>query len=182
MSEQVLGEISKELTERFARVKLFLCDVDGILTDSSILIGMEHEVKRFHIRDGLGLVMLRDEGIKIGWVSKRQSLATTLRAKELKVDYLEQNPGEKVPVVEALLARTGFKWEETCFMGDDIVDLGVLKRAGLAATVADALPEAKAVSHYITSAAGGRGAVREVVELILKAQNRWQKLVDKHSA
>ncbi len=182
MSKEDSRGISKELTVRFARVKLFLCDVDGILTDSSILIGMEHEVKRFHIRDGLGLVMLRDEGIKVGWVSKRQSIATTLRAKELKIDYLEQNPGEKVPVVEALLARTGFKWEETCYMGDDIVDLGVLKRAGLAATVADALPEAKALSHYITTANGGRGAVREVVDLILKAQNRWQKLVDKHSA
>lgn len=175
-------DITVDLYAKLAKVKLFLCDVDGILTDSSIFIGAEHEVKRFHIRDGLGLVMLREEGFKIGWVSKRPSSATKMRAEELKIDYLEQGKGNKVEVVEALLARTGFKWEEVCYMGDDIVDLGVLKRAGVAATVADAIYEAKVVSHYVTQANGGCGGVREVVELILKAQNRWQRLVAENSA
>lgn len=175
-------EPTLDLYAKLAKVKLFLCDVDGILTDSSIFIGSEQEVKRFHIRDGLGLVMLREEGIKIGWVSKRPSPATKLRAEELKIDFLEQNKGNKVVAVEALLARTGFTWEEVCYMGDDIVDLGVLRRAGVAATVADAICEAKAVSHYVTQANGGCGGVREVVELILKAQNRWQKLVAENSA
>src|SRR5277367_2399170 len=101
-----------ELTARLAKVKLFLCDVDGILTDSSIFIGLEEEFKRFHIRDGLGLVMLREHGIKVGWVSKRPSLATTRRAEELKIDFLEQNKDDKIIVVENLLKRTGFKWEE----------------------------------------------------------------------
>jgi len=170
-------KISKALSARFARVKLFLCDVDGILTDSSVFIGLDREIKRFHIRDGLGLMFLREHGIKVGWVSNRPSLATTLRADELKIDFLEQAKGNKVIAVENILARTGFKWEEVCYMGDDVVDLGVLKRVGLAATVADAIDEAKDVSHYVTKAAGGCGGVREVVELILHSQNRWKKLV-----
>ena len=175
-------KITAGLKARLARVKLFLCDVDGIMTDSGVFIGLENEVKRFHIRDGLGLVMLRESGIKVGWVSKRLSSATTLRAKELKIDYLEQGPGSKVQAVENLLAKTGFKWEETSFMGDDVVDLGVMKRVGFAATVADAVAEAKAASHYVARANGGNGGVREVVEMILKAQNRWERVVADYSA
>jgi 3-deoxy-D-manno-octulosonate 8-phosphate phosphatase (KDO 8-P phosphatase) len=174
--------ISDALNDRFAKIKLFLCDVDGILTDASVFIGGEQEVKRFYIRDGLGFIMLREEGIKTGWVSNRPSIATTKRAEELKIDFLEQGKGSKVTVVENLLARTGFKWEEVCYMGDDVVDLGVLKRAGVAATVADATDEARAAAHYVTRATGGNGGVREVIELILKAQNRWEKVVLRSSA
>jgi 3-deoxy-D-manno-octulosonate 8-phosphate phosphatase (KDO 8-P phosphatase) len=174
-------EAAVEHHARLVRIKLFLCDVDGILTDSSIFIGQAEETKRFHIRDGLGLVMLRKEGIKVGWVSNRPSSATAKRAEELQIDFLVQNNGKKVEAVENILASTGFKWEETSYMGDDIVDVGVLKRAGFAATVADAISEAKSVSHYVTGANGGRGGVREVVELILKAQNRWNRLVEEHS-
>ncbi len=175
-------EISTELNARLAKIRLFLCDVDGILTDCSVFIGLDEEIKRFHIRDGLGLVMLRNEGIKVGWVSKRPSHATTRRAEELKIDFLEQNKGSKVAAVENLLAKTGFKWAEVCYMGDDIVDLGVLRRVGFSATVADATDEAKAASHYVTRAKGGQGGVREVVEMILKAQNRWERLVAENSA
>jgi len=173
--------ISAELQARLAAVKLFLCDVDGILTDSSVFIGQTEETKRFHIRDGLGMVMLRQEGIKVGWVSARPSTATTKRADELKIDFLVQSKGSKVEAVETILAKTGHKWEEICYMGDDVVDLGVLKRAGVAATVADAIDEAKAAAHYVTRANGGCGGVREVIELILKAQNRWDRIVKEHS-
>jgi 3-deoxy-D-manno-octulosonate 8-phosphate phosphatase (KDO 8-P phosphatase) len=173
---------TKSLRARLSKIRLFLCDVDGILTDSSIFIGLDREIKRFHIRDGLGLMFLREHGIKVGWVSNRPSLATTLRAKELRIDFLEQAKGNKVGAVEKILARTGFKWDQVCYMGDDVVDLGVLRRVGVAATVADAIDEAKAVSHYVTRADGGRGGVREVVELILKAQNHWKKLVAEKSA
>jgi 3-deoxy-D-manno-octulosonate 8-phosphate phosphatase (KDO 8-P phosphatase) len=175
-------KISDGLNARLAKVKLFLCDVDGILTDSSIFIGLDEEIKRFHIRDGLGLVMLREQGIKVGWVSKRPSKATTLRAEELKIDFLVQNKGSKVEAVESLLTRTGFRWEEICYMGDDVVDLGVMKRVAVAATVADCVDEARAAAHYVTSADGGRGGVREMVELILKAQNRWQNVVARYAA
>jgi 3-deoxy-D-manno-octulosonate 8-phosphate phosphatase (KDO 8-P phosphatase) len=105
-----------------------------------------------------------------------------LRAKELKIDFLEQGKGNKVIAVENILAKTGLKWDEVCYMGDDVVDLGVLKRVGFAATVANAIDEAKAASDYVTQAEGGHGGVREVVELILKAQNRWNRLVAEHSA
>ncbi len=174
--------VTKALRARLAKVKIFLCDVDGILTDSSVFIGLDREIKRFHIRDGLGLMILREHGVKVGWVSNRPSLATTLRAEELRIDFLEQAKGNKVMAVESILARTGFKWDEVCYMGDDVVDLGVLRRAGVAATVADAIAEAKAASHYVTRAAGGRGGVREVVDLILKAQNHWKKLIAEKSA
>jgi YrbI family 3-deoxy-D-manno-octulosonate 8-phosphate phosphatase len=176
------ARVSASLKARLARVKLFLCDVDGILTDAGVFIGQQEETKRFYIRDGLGLVILRKEGIKVGWVSNRPSIATTRRAEELKIDFLEQGKGNKVEAVEKILAATGFKWDEVCYMGDDIVDLGVLKRAGVAATVADATAEAKAVAHYVTRARGGQGGVREVVDMILKAQKRWKKLVAEHSA
>jgi 3-deoxy-D-manno-octulosonate 8-phosphate phosphatase (KDO 8-P phosphatase) len=175
-------KVTKALRTRLARVKIFLCDVDGILTDASIYIGLEREFKRFHIRDGLGLMFLRRAGIPVGWVSNRPSQATTLRAQELKIDFIEQFDGDKVAAVEKILARTGFKWDEVCYMGDDVVDLGVLKRVGVAATVADAIAETKAAAHYVTVAGGGNGGVREVVELILRAQNRWDKIVADHSA
>jgi 3-deoxy-D-manno-octulosonate 8-phosphate phosphatase (KDO 8-P phosphatase) len=174
--------LTQALNTRLARVRLFLCDVDGVLTDGSVFIGQERETKRFHIRDGLGLVLLRREGIKVGWISNRPSSETTLQAEELKIDFLEQAKGDKVKAAENILAKTGLGWEEVCYVGDDIVDLGVLKRAGVAVTVADAVPEAKTIAHYQTKAAGGHGAVREVVEMILKAQKKWGRLVAEHSA
>jgi 3-deoxy-D-manno-octulosonate 8-phosphate phosphatase (KDO 8-P phosphatase) len=163
---------------RLQAVRLFLCDVDGILTDTAVWMGAEDEVKRFNIQDGLGLRLLQREGIKVGWVSNRPSFATTQRAQDLKIDFLVQaHDGDKVASIKKILADTGMTWEQTCYMGDDIVDLGVLKRAGLAATVPHAIPEAKQFSHYITEREGGHGAVREVVDLILKAQGKWEKLV-----
>ncbi len=159
-----------------------LCDVDGVLTDASVAIGGAGETKRFHIRDGLGLVMLRQAGLKVGWVSGRPSSATARRARELKIDFLRQEKGSKVCVVERLLAQTGMSWDEICYVGDDIVDLGVLQRAGVAVAVADGVAEAQAAADYVTRASGGHGAVREVVELILKAQNKWRRIVAAHAA
>ena len=174
-------KITRPLQSKFAQVKLFLCDVDGVLTDGSVFIGLPQEFKRFNIRDGLGLLMLRREGIKVGWVSARPSAATTMRAEELKIDFLEQSENGKIVAVQDILARTGLEWKDTCFIGDDIVDLGAMKRAGVAVAVADAIAEAREMAHYVTRANGGHGAVREVVEVILKAQNRWKRLVAKHS-
>ncbi len=145
-------------------------------------IGGAAEVKRFNIHDGLGLVALRRLGLKVGWVSSRPSAATTRRARELKIDFLRQEKGSKVETVERLLATTGFRWDEVCYVGDDIVDLGVLKRAGVAVSVANGVAEARAAADYVTRASGGHGAVREVVELILKAQDKWSRLVAEHAA
>ncbi len=142
-----------------------------------MFIGGKEEIKQFNIQDGLGLVRLRRAGLKVGWVSNRPSPATERRARELKIDFLRQEKGSKVLVVERLLAQTGFGWDEVCYIGDDIVDLGVLKRAGVAVAVANGVAEARAAADYITRASGGQGAVREVVELVLKAQNKWQRIV-----
>ena len=173
------GRISKSLTARLKRIKLFLCDVDGVLTDGSIFIGGEREVKRFNIRDGLGLVLARRAGLKAGWVSARPSLATKMRAKELKIDFLVQQGDKlsKTGAVERLLAREKLDWSEVCFVGDDVVDLGPLARAGFGVAVADARPEAKSAAAFTTRAAGGRGAVREVIEMILQAQGKWEPVI-----
>ena len=176
--------ISSSRKKPLARIKLFLCDVDGVLTDGSIFIGGEREFKRFNIRDGLGLVLARRAGLKVGWVSARPSLATKLRADELKIDFLVQQGDNlsKTAAIENLLAQEKLSWAETCFVGDDIIDLGPLTRAGFSVAVGDAVPEAKAAAHVTTKAAGGRGAVREAVELILRAQGKWAQFAEKYSA
>ena len=186
-------KISTAIRQRAARIKLFLCDVDGVLTDGSIFIGGERpptpgfgatdEFKRFNIRDGLGLVLARRAGLKVGWVSARPSLATKLRADELKIDFLVQqgDATSKTAAIEILLAQEKLSWNDVCFVGDDIIDLGPLTRAGLAIAVGDGVAEAKVAAHYVTKAAGGRGAVREVIELILRAQGKWTQFVDKYS-
>lgn len=177
------AKISSSLKKRAASIKLFLCDVDGVLTDGSIFIGGEREFKRYNIRDGLGIVVARRAGLKVGWVSARPSLATKMRAEELKIDFLVQqgDATSKTAAIEQLLAQEKVSWAETCFVGDDIIDLGPLKRAGLAVAVGDAVAEAKAAAHYTTKAAGGRGAVREAIELILKTQKKWSQFVGKYS-
>jgi 3-deoxy-D-manno-octulosonate 8-phosphate phosphatase (KDO 8-P phosphatase) len=173
------AKISPQLRARLRRIKLFLCDVDGVLTDGSVFIGGEREVKRFNIRDGLGMVLARRAGLKVGWVSARPSLATQMRAKELKIDFLVQQGDKlsKTGAVEKLLAREKINWDEVCFVGDDVVDLGPLARAGFGVAVADARPEAKAAADFVTRAAGGRGAVREAVEMILHAQGKWEPVI-----
>jgi len=174
-------KISPALRARLRRVKLFLCDVAGVLTDTDVFVGMETEFKRFNIQDGLGLRLLARCGIKVGWVSNRPSAATALRGVELKVDFLCQDKGKKVAAVEGILKQAGLEWADTLYMGDDIVDLGVLKRAGVAVAPANAIAEAKALAHHVTGRQGGHGAVREAVELVLDAQGHWKKLVAEYS-
>jgi len=172
------------LVTRLKRIKLFLCDVDGVMTDGTVFIGGEREVKRFNIRDGLGLVFLRRAGFKVGWVSARPSTVTEARAAELKIDFLIQQGDRvgKTGAVEKLLRRTKLDWDALCFVGDDVVDLGPLRRAGFAVAVADARPEVKAAAHYVTHAPGGHGAVREVAEMILQTQGKWNLIVTHYQA
>lgn len=176
-------ELSGALVERLGRVRLFVCDVDGVLTEARIEMGGGiGERKVFHIRDGLGLRLLQGEGLKVAWVSARPSDATTERATDLKVDYLRQSSAPKVGVIEALQQELGLGWAETLYMGDDVVDLGALARAGVAAVPADAIEEARAMAHYVCRLNGGCGAVREVVDLVLKAQGRWEGLIKKFTS
>jgi 3-deoxy-D-manno-octulosonate 8-phosphate phosphatase (KDO 8-P phosphatase) len=168
-----------EAHSRLANIKLFLCDVDGVLTDGSIFIGARQEIKRYNIQDGLGLVLLRRAGIKIGWISSRPSLATTLRARELKVTFLVQQKDRlgKAAAIEKILAREKLSWDDVCYIGDDVVDLAPLEKAGVGIAVANATAEAKDAADFVTAAAGGFGAVREVAEMILKAQGKWESII-----
>ena len=175
------GDSRSSLTSRLRRVRLLLTDVDGVLTDGSIFITADGEFKQFNIQDGLGLVLLRRCGLKVGWISARPSLITTRRAVELSIDFLSQDKAGKVFAAEKILATAGLNWSEVCFIGDDLVDLCLMKRAGVAVAVANAIDEAKAVAHYVTVAVGGHGAVREVATRILQAQGHWPRLVHEYS-
>lgn len=153
------------------------------MTDGSIFIGGAREFKRFNIRDGLGLVLARRAGLKLGWVSARPSPATKLRADELKIHFLVQQGDHvsKTGAIEELLAQEKMTWQDVCFVGDDIVDLGPLRRAGFSVAVADGVAAAKAAAHFVTKHAGGCGAIREVIELILQAQGKWKPFVTDYS-
>ena len=160
-------------------IKLFLCDVDGVLTDGSIFIGGAREIKRFHIPDGLGLIFLRRAGFKVGWVSARPSPVTKARARELKIDFLVQQGDRlsKTGAVEKLLRRTKLDWERfvssatTWWIWDRCNGRAWPWRWPMRGR------EVKAAAHYVTRAAGGHGAVRETVEMILKAQRKWDAIV-----
>ncbi len=177
-----MRRLSPTLRTRLAKISYFLCDVDGVLTDATILSGPDSESKRFNIQDGLGLVLLRKHGFKLGWFSSRPSIVTARRARELKIDFLSQKPEPKVAVIEAFLQRQKAIWEQVCYAGDDLVDLGPMRRAGVSVAVTNAVAEVKARAHYVTRARGGDGAVREIAELLLKSRGLWQKVVQHYDA
>jgi 3-deoxy-D-manno-octulosonate 8-phosphate phosphatase (KDO 8-P phosphatase) len=166
------------LPARLKRVKLFLTDVDGVMTDGTVIMGPGIELKQYDIQDGLGIVMLRHNGIKVGWVSARPSAATEVRAKDLKIDFLAQPKHGKVEAVEQIITQCGLTWADACFVGDDVIDIAVFRKVGLAVAVANARPDAKAEAHLLTKARGGHGAVREIIERILKAQGKWKATVE----
>ncbi|HET7422432.1 MAG TPA: HAD hydrolase family protein [Gemmatimonadales bacterium] len=168
-----------------SRVRLLALDVDGVLTDNGIwlgpIAGERVELKRFDIQDGLGLVLLRTAGIPVIWLSGRHSEATELRARELKVEEVLQVAGPaKLESLGPVLERRGLGWEDVAYVGDDLADLQVLRRVGLPLAVANAVAEVRAVAHATTSATGGHGAVREVVEALLKARGVWSEMLERY--
>ncbi len=175
-------QVPPVLVARLQRIRLFLTDVDGVLTEAQVAMGGATETKTFHIRDGYGLHLLQGAGIRVGWVSARPSEATAARARDLGIDIVRQSKVPKVALVEDIHRELGLGWDETLFVGDDVLDLGALKRAGFAATPSDALLEARRLSHYVCRLPGGRGAVREVAELVLRAQGRWDALIEKFTS
>jgi len=167
------------------RIRLLGLDVDGVLTDNGVYLGpvdgQPVELKRFDIQDGLGHVLMRTAGLPVVWVSGRHSEATTLRARELKVEEVLQVPGpRKLEAVGALLERRGIRWEEMAFVGDDLADLQVLRRVGLPIAVSNAVAEVKAVASFVTRAPGGHGAVREVIEALLRARGVWSEMLERY--
>jgi 3-deoxy-D-manno-octulosonate 8-phosphate phosphatase (KDO 8-P phosphatase) len=166
------------LERKAAGIRLLLFDVDGVLTDGRILLHADgSESKQFSIRDGTGLVWAQKAGLRTGLLSARHSLATSARAAQLGVHIVRQQAGDKLETYCRLLQEERIADEEVAFMGDDLLDLPVLRRVGLSAAPADATGEVRARVDWISAAAGGQGAARELVELVLRAQGRWERLV-----
>ncbi|HEV7377657.1 MAG TPA: HAD hydrolase family protein [Pyrinomonadaceae bacterium] len=170
-----------EIERRAARIKLLLMDCDGVLTDGRItLLDTGDEEKSFHTRDGHGLVLLHRAGLQSGIVSGRTSALVERRARELGIKYVRQGTWNKVKDFEELLAEAEINEREVAFIGDDVTDIPLMQRSELAVAVADAVEETRGVAHYVTQLPGGFGAVREVCELILKAQGRWSELMRRY--
>jgi 3-deoxy-D-manno-octulosonate 8-phosphate phosphatase (KDO 8-P phosphatase) len=170
---------STTLAARAARVRLLLLDVDGVLTDGTItLAGDGTEGKRFHIKDGAAIVWAQRLGLKVGLLSARPSPVTTRRATELRIRIVVETSQPKIVAYDQLVRRLKLTDGEVAYMGDDLLDLPVLRRAGLSLAPSDAAVEVRRHVHHVTRAGGGCGAVREAVELILQAQGRWQPFVD----
>jgi len=159
-------------------IELLLADVDGVLTDGSIIYNNQGiETKRFHVRDGVGIKLWQKSGNRFGIVTQRSSHAVRVRAGELGVDLVRQGAAEKTAAVSAIVEELGLGLERVAYIGDDLPDLPVIHLVGLGVAVADAADEVRAEADYVTSLGGGRGAVREAVEMILKSQRRWEDVV-----
>jgi 3-deoxy-D-manno-octulosonate 8-phosphate phosphatase (KDO 8-P phosphatase) len=171
---------SPDLTARARRVRMLLFDVDGVLTDCSVTMTSADETKTFSIRDGAALVWARECGLEIGLLSGRPSPATTRRAAELGIELVIQSGGGKRDPFVNLLAARGLTADEVAYMGDDLADLPVMARAGLTAAPADAAPEVAARAHWVSAHPGGHGAVREFIELVLRARGEWDAIVARH--
>jgi 3-deoxy-D-manno-octulosonate 8-phosphate phosphatase (KDO 8-P phosphatase) len=153
---------------RWAAIRLFAMDVDGTLTDGSIeydAAGLE--TKRFHVRDGYGIVLLREAGIPVAWISGRKSEVTSIRASELRIPHLIQPESDKAAALRRLVESLVIPLSSVCYIGDDTNDLGILALAGISCAPADAHPEVLRIASHVTRASGGRGAVREICDLIL---------------
>ena len=168
---------------RAARVRLLLLDCDGVLTDGRITpVEGGEELKSFHTRDGHGLVMLHRAGLRSGIISGRKSRLVELRAADLGVSFVRQGALDKVEAFESLLSEANVEASHAAYVGDDVVDIPLMRRCALAVAVADATEDTRAAAHYVTRLPGGFGAVREVCELILKAQGRWDELLRRYLA
>jgi len=174
---------SLEVERRAALVKLLLLDCDGVLTDGRItLVEGGDEQKSFHTRDGHGLVLLHRAGLRSGIISGRTSRLVSMRAADLGVAYIRQGALDKLKAFDDLLAEARVEASEVAFVGDDVVDIPLMRRSALAVAVADAGRDTRAAAHYVTQLPGGFGAVREVCELVLKAQGRWDELMRRYTS
>ena len=197
--------MSDSSKSRAKRIKLLLFDVDGVLTDGKLFLvpaapeanserGGKHgsqrgisltsegsiEVKGFHAHDGTAISLARLAGIKTGLITKRSSETVAVRARDLKLDHIHQGIQDKLGVFREILAQERLTSAEACFVGDDVIDLPVMWNCGLAIAVANARDEVKKDAHYVTRHRGGDGALRDAIEFILKAQNKWKEIVNEY--
>lgn len=169
------------LVKKVKPVRLLVLDVDGVMTDGGIIYNADGvETKVFNVRDGHGIKLLKRGGVECAVITSRQSRALEYRTRELGIEIVHQGALDKITAYEDILKKTGLKPEETAFVGDDLVDLPVLRMAGFSAAVNDAVEEVKDEVDYVTVCPGGRGAVREVVEIILKIKGKWREVIGRY--
>jgi 3-deoxy-D-manno-octulosonate 8-phosphate phosphatase (KDO 8-P phosphatase) len=181
-------KISPVIRARAKKIRVLLMDADGTLTDGRVWLISEPddqsavEMKVFDAHDGAGLTLVRSAGIRTGIITGRESPAMRRRAKEMKIEFLYERVPEKIPIYEEILRIARVTDAEVAYVGDDLPDIPVMQRVGLAIAVGDATPETKRAAHYVTKALGGRGGVREAIELIMKSQGIWEKMLNKARA
>lgn len=179
--------ISAALKKRAAQIQLLLMDVDGTMTDGSITLlsqtdGTALEIKTFDAHDGQGLTLAKTAGLRTGCITGRESAALLRRTQEMKMEFIYMKQPVKMPAYEEILQKAGVPDSAVAYIGDDLPDIPLMRRAGLAVAVGDAVPEVKSAAHYTTKALAGHGAVREAVELVLKSKGVWEAMIDRARA
>jgi 3-deoxy-D-manno-octulosonate 8-phosphate phosphatase (KDO 8-P phosphatase) len=180
-------KISPALKKRAAKIQVLLMDVDGTMTDGGVTLlskadGSAVEIKTFDAHDGQGLTLVHAAGVRTGCITGRESPALLRRANEMKMEFIYMKQPLKIPAYEEILRKAGVMEEQVAYVGDDLPDLPVMQRVGLAIAVGDAVPEVKQAAHYTTRAVAGRGAIRDAVELILKSKGIWEHMIAKARA
>lgn len=182
-----VSKISPALKKRAAQIKLLLMDVDGTMTDGSVTLlsqtdGTALEIKTFNAHDGQGLALAQTAGLRTGCITGRESAALLRRAHEMKMEFIYMKQPVKMPAYEEILQKAGVPDSAVAYIGDDLPDIPLMRRAGLAVAVGDAVPEVKQAAHYTTKTLAGHGAIREAVELVLKSKGIWEAIIDKARA
>jgi 3-deoxy-D-manno-octulosonate 8-phosphate phosphatase (KDO 8-P phosphatase) len=181
------SRIRAGVLKRAKQIKVVLMDVDGTITDGSVTLlsqpdGSAIEIKTFSAHDGQGMTLARTAGLQLGVITGRESAALRRRMKEMGVAFVYEKQSNKIPAYEEILGKAGVTEAQVAYLGDDLPDLPLLRRVGLAVAVGDAALEVKLAAHYVTKAKGGKGAARELIELILKSQGVWEEMIDKARA
>jgi 3-deoxy-D-manno-octulosonate 8-phosphate phosphatase (KDO 8-P phosphatase) len=181
------SKIPVQVKKRAAKIQVLLMDVDGTMTDGGVALlsqpdGSALEIKTFDAHDGQGLSLAHTAGIRTGCITGRESPALLRRANEMKMEFVYMKQPMKIPAYEEILRKTGVQENAVAYVGDDLPDLPIMNRVGFAVAVGDATPEVKRAAHYTTRAVAGRGAVREAIEVILKAKGIWEEMIDKARA
>lgn len=167
-----------KLDARMQSIELILSDVDGVMTDGGITYDNQGiETKTFHVRDGMGIKLWQKTGHRFGVITARSSHIVKLRMDELGVDFIRQGTDQKLAAAQQIIEELNLETQNVCYIGDDLTDVGLMKSVGMSASVADAADDVKKVADYVTKSAGGKGAIRELIEMILKSQKRWNELL-----
>jgi len=175
------------VAKRAKKIQVLLMDVDGTLTSGAVTLlsteeGTALEIKTFDAHDGQRLTLARTAGLRTGVITGRESAALRQRCKEMDIEFVYEKQAHKIPAYEEILKKAGVEESEVAYVGDDLPDIKVMRRVGLAVAVGNAAPEVKKVAHYVTKASGGRGAIREAIEVILKSKGVWNDVIEKARA